>query len=366
MDKVIYQSGRLYLWDEKVKKYRWVYDPKVAIKVWGRDWEKQPRKYASEIENYPEVSVGKDITDWPENNEPKPNGTGHKTDKLYKLLYVCPWYSNTTGFGGLDQIKEVGFNTYHSWSPFQWEQEGWWTGEARKGNLQQVKDILEALKARDMYGLLQMPLQDKNLKPMAKLMAEFDNAIAGTVEEPDLNVPPSPTLAQQKEIYDKIKDVAPNLPVWGCFDGGVSERTFNPLGFDVLITDSYAYSRSNGPVPGTKADRTHYAGDPWWKISTWIEESKFKQLHNSVPDDMPIINIQQGMWNTGEGHVLPNVQQEWDLYSREFGLNSVGFYPHGYAQGMGGVYVMTDNASESYGLRKQCEALMRKLDMGGR
>ena len=417
MDKTIYQSGRLYL--NMDNKYRWVTTPELAIKIWGSNWEARDREYPTAIDD--PSWIGKPITNWPENDEPEPNGNGHSTSKLYKMLYVCPWYSKTTGFAGLDQIKEVGFNVYHTWSPFQWEQERYWdTPEGKADCLRQISEMLQALKDRKMYGCLQVPLggprqaklrqrikelqlqqrpmfvdspeagaidiqifqlkvklrdelmairgpeQRPYLTAAIEVMARFNNSIVGTVEEPDLSIPPSPTLEGQKDIHDVVKWVAPNIQIWGCFNGGISEKTFNPDAFDVLITDSYAYSRNNGAIPGTKAAETSYAGDPWWHMSRWIKSNKFKQLHNSVPDDMPIINIQQGMWNTSEGHVLPNVEQEFNLYNREFGLNSVGFYPHGYGQGMGGVYVMHDTDTRDCGIKNQCRALMKKLDMGGR
>ena len=76
---------------------------------------------------------------------------------------------------------------------------------------------------------------------------------------------------------------------------------------------------------------------------------------------MPLINIQQGFY--GGRHGLPNMQEEWNLYSREFGLNSFAVYAHGEGQGEGNNFVMSDDRNESYSLKEQCRSLMKKLDM---
>lgn len=301
------------------------------------------------------------------NYEPDPEREDHTTDRVYKMLYACPWYSKQTGFGGLDEIKEVGFNTYHTYSPFQWEQQGYWnTSEGRADCLRQVREMLEELKKRGMYGCLQMPLRDDNLKAMTRVMKDYDNAITGTVEEPDLHIPPSPTLEEQGEIYDIIKSIAPHIQVWGCFNGGDWSKTMNVEAYDVIMTDSYAYSIEDGsrPVPGTLADRlgADNKGLPWWTISRFITEKKIPMMKEFLPPDMPIINIQQGFYD--EANPLPNIEEEWSIYYRELGLNSFAVYAHGKGQSLESVWVMTDERPGSYSIKNQCKEFMKKLDGG--
>lgn len=309
------------------------------------------RKVASEWSEEKWIKVKSDISP-----------PDHKTDRFYGMLYVCPWYSDHTGYSGLDQIKAIGFNTYHTWSPFQWEQESWWDGEEAKVELlRQVERMLQELKKRDMYGCLQMPLQDENLRRMAELMGRYDNAIAGTVEEPDLHIPPRPSLKEQKRIYDVIKSVSPDLQVWGCFNGGISKETLNPDAFDVIITDSYCYDAGSKPVPGTLAAQTGDVSVPWWTMNEWIVNVKIPRMLKTIPKGKGIINIQQGMYATSEGHKLPNMQEEWDLYSEAFGgLNSFAVYAHGAGQG-GGIWIMDNNRNVPYSLQNQCRDLMEKL-----
>jgi len=292
---------------------------------------------------------------------PVGNG-GHQTDKIYKMLYVCPWYSLQSGFGGLDEIKEIGFNTYHTYSPFQWEQNGYSdTPEGKADCLRQVKDMLVALKARGMYGCLQMPLRDDNLRAMTEVMKDFDNALAGTVEEPDMTIPPNPTLADQRRIYTIIKSIAPNMQVWGCFDGGQWEKTLNTEAYDVIITDSYAYGVAGGAVPGTPAAGNDDYSLPWWKIDPWIFDRKIPMMHKVLPKDMGIINIQQGFYSQPNKSGLPNIEEEWNLYHKEFGLNSFAIYAHGAGQGMDSTWVMDDNRPEPYSLKNQCKQFMAKM-----
>jgi len=369
-------------------------DPEIPIS-W--DWKK--RKFLGDEEI--KAKEGKPITGWPEEED---NGNGHQTDRVYKMLYVCPWYSSYTGFGGLDEIKEVGFNTYHTYSPFQWEQNGYWdTPEGRADCLRQMREMLQALKDRGMYGCLQVPLggphqaklrqKIRELQTQASIgtdmqigqlkaklrdelmtirgaaerqylvdavtvMKDFDNAIVGDVEEPDLTIPPNPPLEAQKDIYDVVKSVDPNIQVWGCFNGGQWDKCMNVEAFDAIITDSYWYSLHDGshPVPGTLAAQNDDVSLPWWTGSLWLTERKFPMMKKILPLNMPLIDIQQGFY--GSSHGLPNVQQEWDLYHREFGVNSFAVYAHGYGQGMNFAWVMNDNRPESYSIKNQCRNFM--------
>lgn len=287
----------------------------------------------------------------------------YRTDRVYKLVYACP--SATNWFGWLDKIKSLGFNTIHTYDPFQWEQEGWWEGEGAIECLNNVRDLLTALDERGMYGFLQMPVQDRNLRLMAEVMATFDNGICVTVEEPDLHVPPQPSLAEQQRYYDTIKEVAPLL-VFGCFNGGISQATLNPHAFDGIITDSYPYDAGSTPVPGTLAAETGDISLPWWEMNEWIVEVKIPSMLETIPPGVAVINLQQAMYASSEGHKLPNMMQEWLLYKEAFDLNSFGAYPHGYGQGMGMVCVLDDDRPESYSIQNQCEEVMKMLDeMGG-
>lgn len=292
----------------------------------------------------------------------------YRTDKIYKLLYVCPWYSAFTGFGGLDEIKAIGFNAVHTYSIFQWEQRNYFsTPEGRADCLVQIEVLLQQLKKRDMYGCLQTPLQDRNLRDVATLMGRYDNAICVTVEEPDLHIPPSPSLEEQQRLYDTIKEVAPDLQVWGCFNGGISEDTLNPRAFDVIVTDSYCYDVGSKPVLGTPAVQGGDISLPWWTMNEWILNVKIPRMLETIPKGVAIINLQQGMYATSEGHVLPNMMEEWNLYSEAFGdLNSFAVYAHGYGQGMGAVFIMEDNRDVPYSLQNQCKEVMKILDeIGG-
>lgn len=300
------------------------------------------------------------------NYEPDPEREDHTTDRVYKMLYTCP--AHTDSFDWLDEIKEVGFNTIHTYSPYQWEQEGWWEGEGAADCLNSIRKLLEALKNRNMYGCLQVPLGPEGsrqyLRDVINLMKEYDNAIACPVEEPDLSTPPSPTLDEQKEIYDIIKSIAPNLPVWGCFNGGDWSKTMNVEAYDVIMTDSYAYSIEDGsrPVPGTLADRlgADNKGLPWWTISRFITEKKIPMMKEFLPPDMPIINIQQGFYD--EANPLPNIEEEWNLYHKELGLNSFAIYAHGQGQSMKATHVMQDDRPEYYSIKNQVREFMKKLD----
>lgn len=292
----------------------------------------------------------------------------YRTDKVYKLLYVCPWYTNYTGFAGLDQIKAIGFNAYHTYSILQWEQQNYFsTPEGRADCLRQIEVLLQQLKKRDMYGCLQMPVQDRNLRDVATLMGRYDNAICITVEEPDLHIPPRPSLEEQQRYYDTIQEVAPNLQVWGCFNGGISPETCNISAFHVIVTDSYCYDAGSKPVPGTLAAQNGDVSLPWWTMNEWITEVKIPRMLDTIPKGVGIINLQQGMYATSEGHKLPNMMEEWNLYTEAFGgLNSFSVYAHGYGQGMGAVWVMEDNRDVPYSLQNQCRQIMKMLDeMGG-
>jgi len=403
----IVQSARLYIFMKG--KLRWITTGKIFEKMIADpeipiSWDWKKRKFLDDEEI--KAKRGKDITKWPEEENNGDNGDGHQTDRVYKMLYVCPWYSKQSGFAGLDEIKEVGFNTYHTYSPFQWEQNGYWdTPEGRADCLRQMRGMLQALKDRGMYGCLQMPLggprqaklrqkirelqnqasmfiggpkaeginiqigqlkvklrnelmtirgaaERQYLVDAAKVMKDFDNAIAGTVEEPDMTIPPNPTLEGQKDIYDIIKSIAPNMQVWGCFNGGQWDKTMNVEAYNVIITDSYCWS--NVPKPGTPAAETGDGSLPWWTITPWITEHKFPMMHKVLPKDMGIINIQQGFYPR-----LPNIQEEWDLYHEEFGLNSFAIYPHGSGQGDPHKCAMYDNRPESYSIKNQCRNFMK-------
>jgi len=295
------------------------------------------------------------------NYEPDPEREEHTTDRVYKMLYVCP--ADVSNFEWLDEIRELGFNTIHTYGTAQcpWDSE-------HDECLKQVDKLLAALKNRNMYGCLQVPLGPEGsrqyLRDVINLMKEYDNAIACPVEEPDLSIPPSPTLTEQKEIYDIIKSIAPNLPVWGCFNGGDWSKTMNVEAYDLIMTDSYAYSIEDGsrPVPGTLTDRlgADNKGLPWWTISRFITEKKIPMMKEFLPPDMPIINIQQGFYD--EANPLPNIEEEWSIYYRELGLNSFAVYAHGKGQSLESVWVMTDERSGSYSIKNQCKEFMKKLD----
>ena len=298
--------------------------------------------------------------------EPRPEKGDHTTDRVYKMLYACP--ADTSSFDWLDEIKEVGFNTIHTYSPYQWEQEGWWEGEGHDECLCSIRILLEELANRNMYGCLQVPLgpegSRQNLKDTINLMKHYPNAIVGTVEEPDLHIPSSPTPTEQKEIYNIIKSIAPNLPVWGCFNGGDWSKAMNVNAYDLIMTDSYAYSIQDGsrPVPGTLADRsgTDNKGLPWWSISRFIVQEKIPMIRESLPPDMPVINIQQGFYD--DGNPLPNIEEEWNLYHKELGLNSFAVYAHGQGQSTNATHVLQDDRPESYSIKNQVREFMKKLD----
>jgi hypothetical protein len=182
------------------------------------------------------------------------------------------------------------------------------------------------------------------------------------VEEPDLHIPPQPSLEHQFMIYETIKDIEPDMQVWGCFNGGDWHQTMNVKAYDAIMTDSYPYQAENGPVPGTEAASRGDISLPWWQINPWIKNSKIPMMKKVLPKNMPLIIIQQGMYNTSEGHVLPNVEEEWQVYHEEFNTNSFAIYPHGEGQGMGGVYVMTDERPKRYSIKNQCREFMKKLD----
>jgi len=284
---------------------------------------------------------------------------GSIVDLVYYGNYTVP-PANVSEFEWLDAIKAIGFNTIHTYSTAQCP----WDGEHDEC-LDQIRLLLEALEERDMYGVLQVPLgpegSRQHLRDAIAVMSGFDNAIASTVEEPDLRIPPSPTLEEQKEIYDIIKSIDPDMPVWGCYDGGDWSRTLNVEAYDLIMTDSYCYGTENGPVAGSPAAESWDVSLPWWNMSPWIAEVKIPMMHEVLPDDMPIINIQQGFYNV-ESHGLPNLEEEWNLYHEEFNLNSFAVYPHGAGQAMTSVCVMGDNRDEPYSIQNQCRALIERIN----
>lgn len=407
----IVQSARLYIFMKG--KLRWITTGKIFEKMIADpeipiSWDWKKRKFLGDEEI--KAKRGKDITKWPEEGNNGDNGDGHQTDRVYKMLYVCPWYSKQSGFGGLDEIKEVGFDTLHTYSPFQWEQRGYWdTPEGRADCLRQIREMLEALRDRGMYGCFNVPLggprlnelkkkiknlivqrylsrgtlQEKStrqeisqlkeelqtlhgasgreyLAATAEVMKDFDNGMACTGEEPDCSTPPSPTLEEQKDIHDTIKLVGPEILVCASFNGGDFCRAMNPDAFDLIFPNSYPYTWNLPAIPDTPAAQTGDFSLPWWEISEWLAEVKFPMMHRCVPKDMPMINICQGFYNPR--HHLPNVEEEWEVYNKEFGLNSFAIYPHGAGQGQDCVCVMQDNRPESYSIKNQCRELMKKLD----
>ena len=70
MDRPV-QGQRLYKDDGE--HYRWVTTPALAKKIWGKEWEKLPRKYVDDADI--DFNLGEDITEWPETLEPPPNPT---------------------------------------------------------------------------------------------------------------------------------------------------------------------------------------------------------------------------------------------------------------------------------------------------
>lgn len=280
---------------------------------------------------------------------PDESEDNHKTDKLYKMLYVCPWRNDT--YGWLDEIQEVGFNTVHSWFPMKapWEDAN--------------DDILNELKRRNMYALVQLPVDfgDGVLEEAARKLGKHDNAFAGAFEEPDARA--HPNKEEQKHIYDTIKKGAPNLQVWMLLNSGQWQENINMEAADLIIFDSYPYNKRYGTVPvaGTLAAREGDISLPWWTMTTgrdkWVDE----MIKKSVPPNMPMINVGQGSYsNPGERFTLPKIEQEWQYYHDKLGLNSFAVYPHG--QGQNSPSVMTDDRPESYGVKNQCREFIKKLD----
>ena len=293
-----------------------------------------------ELKSYPvcPTKVKKTITTIIEGNDPDEifyPDSSHKTDRLYKMLYVCPDAGDT---GWLDEVQEVGFNVVHTYTTdkYPWEKA--------------LDDWLDELTRRDMYGCFQLP--HGHIENFIKGMAQHDNAILSSVEEPDAKAGRT-SKNEQMRIYELANKVG--LPVWGCLDWGLWKERVNFQAFDLIMTDSYMYSKWDGslPLPGTPAEGG-YKDREWWSISHKVY-NKIKLIKELVPVNTPVINIQQGFYN-GE-NVYPNIEEEWNIYNKELGLNSFAVYPHG--QGQGFPSVMDEER-----IRKQCKDLMIKLDKG--
>ncbi len=279
-------------------------------------------------------------------DEPEEN---HKTDRLYKMLYVCPW--EVDDYGWLDEIEEVGFNLVHSWLPMKapWE----------KAN----DDILNELKRRNMYALVQLPVDfgDAVLEEAAMKLGKHDNAFAGAFEEPDAR--PHPNKEEQKHIYDVIKKGSPDLQVWMLLNGGRWAESIDMEATDSVIFDQYPFNKRYGsvPVPGTPAARENDISLPWWTMVAGMEES-VEMIKKTVPPNMPIINVGQGGYSKEEEgrFTLPRIEEEWKFYHDRLGLNSFAVYPHG--QGQNFPSVMSDDRPESYSIKNQCRTFMEKLE----
>lgn len=281
-------------------------------------------------------SLGNDIVEWPESTPE----ADHTTDRLYKMLYVCP--ATPYEYGWLDEIQEVGFNVVHTYitDKYPWEKA--------------LDDLLNELDKRDMYGCFQLP--HDHIENFISGMSKHPNAILSSVEEPDAKAGRT-SPAEQLRIYKLANKV--KLPVWGCLDWGLWKERVNFNAFDVIITDSYPYNTREGskPVAGTLASQNGDRSLPWWTMNKSLIMRKIEMIKTIVPPKMPIINIGQGFY-VGN-NPLPNVEEEWKFYNEHLGLNSFAIYPHGIGQGF--TSVMSDGRPESYSIKNQCQALIKKL-----
>ena len=257
----------------------------------------------------------------------------HKTDKLYKMLYVCPPAGDT---GWLDEVEKVGFNVVHTYTTdkYPWEKA--------------LDKWMDELAKRNMYGCLQLP--HGHIENFIEGMSKHPNTILSSVEEPDAKAGRT-SKEEQMRIYEIANKVG--LPVWGCLNWGLWKDRVNFEAFDLIMTDSYPYSISDGSVPflSSPAAQNNDPTLPWWTFAPKMYE-KFKMMREVLPKNMPVICIQQGFY-VGN-NVYPNIQQEWDIYNREFKLNSFGIYPHSYGQGFPSV--MNEER-----IKLQCKELMAKL-----
>ena len=211
---------------------------------------------------------------------------------------------------------------------------------------------MKDLANRNMYGCLQLP--HDHIENFINKLSKHENGILSPVEEPDAKEGRT-SKEEQMRIYEIANKVG--LPVWGCLNWGLWEERVNFEAFDLIMTDSYPYSISDGsvPFPDSPAAQNNDPTLPWWTFAPKMQE-KFAMMREVLPPDMPVICIQQGFYQGN--NVYPNIQQEWDIYNREMGLNSFAVYPHG--QGQGFPSVMNEER-----IRQQCKDLMIKLDRGG-
>ncbi|HEC65510.1 MAG TPA: hypothetical protein ENI23_09460 [bacterium] len=292
-------------------------------------------------DNYPvgETMLKKTVTTIIEGKKPReifyPEG-GHQTDRLYKMLYVCP-SADANDLTWVDEAKEVGFNVVHTYTTDKhpWEKA--------------LDKWLQKLKERNMYGCLQLP--HSHIENFIEGLSKHENGILSSVEEPDAKAGRT-SKKEQMRIYEIANKVG--LPVWGCLNWGPWKERVNFKAFDLIMTDSYPYSIKDGsvPLPGSPAAQNNDPTLPWWTFAPKMYE-KFKMMREVLPKNMPVICIQQGFYLGN--NVYPNIQEEWDMYNKEFGLNSFAVYPHGYGQG----YPSVMNEER---IKAQCKELMKKLD----
>ena len=294
-------------------------------------------------DNYPvgETMLKKTVTTIIKGKKPReifyPEG-GHQTDRLYKMLYVCPCGTHDDD-SWLNEIEAVGFNVVHTYvtDKYPWED---------------THDyFMEDLAKRNMYGCLQLP--HGHIENFIEGLSKHENGILSSVEEPDGKAGRT-SKEEQMRIYEIANKVG--LPVWGCLNWGLWKERVNFEAFDVIIPNSYPYSLKDGsvPVPGTPAAETGDHTLPFWTFAP-VMKKKFKMMKEVLPANMPVINIGQGYY---EGNnVYPNIEEEWKIYNKEMGLNSFAVYPHGYGQGFPSVM-------DEERIKNQCEELMKKLDQG--
>ncbi len=294
-----------------------------------------------DLKAYPvgKTKIVKTVTRIEEGEEPRElfyPDDNHKTDKLYKMLYVCPG-NDMNNLWQVDEIREVGFNVIHTYATdkYPWEDA--------------LDDWMIELKKRDMYGCLQLP--HGHIENFIKGLSKHENGILSSVEEPDAKAGRT-SKEEQMRIYELANKVG--LPVWGCLNWGLWKDRVNFQAFDLIMTDSYPYSISDGSIPflGSPAAQNSDPTLPWWTFAPKMYE-KFKMMREVLPPNMPVICIQQGFY-VGN-NVYPNIQQEWEIYNREFGCNSFAVYPHSYGQG----YPSVMNEER---IKLQCKELMAKLE----
>ncbi len=266
------------------------------------------------------------------------NNSNHQTDKLYKMLYVCP-SADADDLTWVDEAREVGFNVVHIYSTdkYPWEKA--------------LDKWLQKLEERDMYGCLQLP--PDHIENFIEGLSKHENGILSSVEEPDAKAGRT-SKEEQMRIYEIANKAG--LPVWGCLNWGLWKERVNFEAFDVIIPNSYPYSLKDGsvPVPGTPAAETGDHTLPFWTFAP-VMKKKFIMMKEVLPANMPVINIGQGYY---EGNnVYPNIEEEWKIYNKEMGLNSFAVYPHGYGQG----YPSVMNEER---IKAQCRELIKKLDEG--